>query len=300
MDENRICCFGEILWDLFPKGKKLGGAPFNVTTSLKRLGENVEFISRIGEDSLGDEILNQITNRGISTDFIQTDQSHPTGKVKVSLDSKGVAEYSIETNSAWDFIETNQNTLDMVSNSKAFVFGSLIARGASYHALKEFLKIASFSIFDLNLRPPYYSDHLLIELMGKAQMLKFNDEELYLIADLMNSPFHSMDQHIEFIAKETQTDVICVTKGMFGAVLYHKKKWFYNSGFKVKVSDTVGAGDSFLGTLIHGLVSNDGLQYSLDRACAMGALVAGSVGANPTISTDELSKFMGSTNLEST
>lgn len=293
MGKNKICCFGEILWDLFPEGKKLGGAPFNVASSLKGLGADVEFISRIGQDNLGDEILMQIANQGISTDYIQIDPIHPTGKVEVSLDAKGAAAYTIEEDAAWDFIESNEKSLKLVQNSKAFVFGSLIARGASFNALKIFLKHASFSVFDLNLRPPFYSDLLLIELMEHAQMLKFNDEELYHVAEILNSPYHSMDQHIEFIAKQTQAEIICVTKGMFGAVLYYKKQWIYNSGFKVKVVDTVGAGDSFLGTLIHGLIANDTPVNSLNRACAMGALVAGSAGANPNISEKELMQFMG-------
>ena len=139
MKSNKICCFGEVLWDIFKEGKKLGGAPFNVASSLEGLGADIEFISRIGKDNLGEEILIEIKNHGISTDYIQIDPINPTGKVKVSLDSKGSAKYKIETDSAWDFIETNEQSLTLVRNSKAFVFGSLIARGNSYKALKDFL-----------------------------------------------------------------------------------------------------------------------------------------------------------------
>ena len=103
MGKNKICCFGEILWDLFPEGKKLGGAPFNVACSLKSLGADVEFISRIGQDSLADEILIEVTSKGISTDSIQIDPIHPTGKVEVSLDANGEAAYRIETDVAWDY-----------------------------------------------------------------------------------------------------------------------------------------------------------------------------------------------------
>ncbi len=186
-----------------------------------------------------------------------------------------------------------KKSLTLVNHSKAFIFGSLIARGYSYTTLKQFLNVADFSVFDLNLRPPYYNNNLLLELMSKSHMLKFNDQELYLIANLLNSPFNSMDQHIKFIAKETNTEIICVTMGMFGAVLYYRNDFFYNSGFKIKLVDSVGAGDSFLGTLIYGLLSDDTLQNSLDRACAMGALVCGSAGANPNISKSELMDFMG-------
>ena len=293
MDAKKVCCFGEILWDIFPECKKLGGAPFNVATTLKCLGSDVEFISRIGKDSLGDEILHKVDNYQIKTDFIQMDPKYPTGKVNVSLDANGIPKYHFQTDSAWDFIEANEKSLTLVNYSKAFIFGSLVARGDSFNTLRQFLKVANFSVFDLNLRAPYYNNNLLIELMSKSHMLKFNDQELYLIADLLNSPFNSMDQHIKFIAKETNTEIICVTMGMFGAVLYHRNIFVYNSGFKIKVVDSVGAGDSFLGTLIYGLLSNDTLQNSLDRACAMGALVCGSSGANPNISKNKLMDFMG-------
>jgi fructokinase len=292
MNSKRICCFGEILWDLFPEGKKLGGAPFNVASSLKDLGSEVCFISKIGKDSLGDEILDQIAQQNISSQYVQIDTRHPTGKVLVELDKNGSAHYKIETNAAWDFVEATPEALKIVAASEGFVFGSLIARGNSYKALNAFLEISKFSIFDLNLRPPFYDQQLLITLMQKAHLIKFNDEELYKVAEMLDSPYHSMDQHIKFISEVTQTKTICVTKGMFGAVLFHNDAWFYNSGFKVKVKDTVGAGDSFLATLTHGILNEMELQITLNRACAMGALVAGSSGANPSVSENELLTFM--------
>jgi fructokinase len=293
MNSKVICCFGEILWDLFPEGKKLGGAPFNVASSLKDLGAEVYFISSVGKDTLGDEILSHLQLRKIPDDYIQVDSVHPTGKVMVSLDENGSAQYKIENDAAWDFIKTTNAALELIGKSDAFVFGSLIARGFSRQTLSEFLKVSKYNVFDLNLRPPFYDDKLLIDLMSKAQLLKFNDEELYLVARILNSPFNSMDQHVEFIADATGASCICITKGMFGAVLYQNGEWFYNSGYKIKVKDTVGAGDSFLATLIYGIVNNNELQTTLNRACAMGALVAASPGANPNISESELNRFMG-------
>ena len=293
MNSKVICCFGEILWDLFPEGKKLGGAPFNVASSLKDLGAEVYFISCVGKDTLGDEILSHLQLRKIPDDYIQVDSVHPTGKVMISLDENGSAQYKIENDAAWDFIKTTNAALELIGKSDAFVFGSLIARGFSRQTLSEFLKVWKYNVFDLNLRPPFYDDKLLIDLMSKAQLLKFNDEELYLVARILNSPFNSMDQHVEFIADATGASCICITKGMFGAVLYQNGEWFYNSGYKIKVKDTVGAGDSFLATLIYGIVNNNELQTTLNRACAMGALVAASPGANPNISESELNRFMG-------
>lgn len=292
MKSNKIICFGEILWDIFEDGKKLGGAPFNVTNSLKDLGADVEFISRIGKDFLGNEILKELKSRGVSTIFLQEDPIYPTGKVTVSIDSDGSAKYEIDNDSAWDYIEKEAKTVKMVSDASAFVFGSLIARAKSFEALNSFLKVSKFSIFDINLRPPFYNQSLLIDLMNKSDMLKFNDEELDIIASGLESPFNSIDKNIEFIAERTKTKIICVTKGKCGAVLYHHGDWFYNNGYRVKVKDSVGAGDSFLATLINGLIEKEPLQKTIDYACAMGALVANSFGANPTISMNDLESFI--------
>lgn len=293
MKSQKIICFGEILWDLFPEGKKLGGAPFNVASSLHDLGAHVGFISRIGQDKLGDELLQQVKKKGINTDHIQTDAKHETGKVLIRLNEKGSAEYEIKPNQAWDFIEVTSEAIALTSNADALIFGSLACRGKSYEALCFLMEHAAFSVFDLNLRPPFFTYTLLEELMQNANMLKFNDEELYQIAEMMGSPYHSMDQHILYLSKRTNTEMICVTKGMFGAVLFSRGKWFFNSGYQVEVQDTVGAGDSFLATLIYHILQETPLQQAVDRACAMGAIVAGSHGANPTISPKDLDAFMG-------
>lgn len=292
MNSTTIICFGEILWDLFPSGKMLGGAPFNVASSIKGLGGDVEFISRVGDDELGKDIRSEVLRQGISTELLQSDPLHETGKVIVTLDDTGSAQYEIAEDAAWDFIEATARSIGKVQQAKAFVFGSLVARASSKASLQSLLKASTFSVFDLNLRPPFYDLNTLKVLMKASQMLKFNDDEIYEIATQMGSPFHSLDQHITFISQETNTDIICVTKGSHGAVLLYNKSWYYNSGYKIKVVDTVGAGDSFLATLVLGLVKGDDIQTTLDLACGMGALVAGSKGANPLISKSDLETFV--------
>ena len=123
MESKVICCFGEILWDLFPDGKRLGGAPFNVASSLKDLGATVHFISRVGSDALGDEILEKLDSRKISKEHLQRDPVHSTGKVLVSLDKNGSAQYEIEKDVAWDFIQPTPASLELVKKSAAFVLG---------------------------------------------------------------------------------------------------------------------------------------------------------------------------------
>ena len=292
MNSNKIICFGEILWDIFPAGKMLGGAPFNIAASIHDLGGNVQLISRVGKDSLGNEIIENIKAKGLSIKFIQSDNFHSTGRVLVALDKNGIAKYEIAQDAAWDFIEPTPTIINAVSEANTFIFGSLVSRSASKETLDTLLNLSKFSVFDLNLRPPFYTLETLTQLMIKTNMLKFNDDELYEIVNALGSPYHSLDQHTVYLVAKTNTPIICVTKGMHGAVLYHHGDWFYNSGYRVEVKDTVGAGDSFLATLVLGLLQDNSLQSTLNDACGMGALVASSNGANPSITIEELATFV--------
>ena len=144
MEGDKIVCFGEVLGDVFQFEKKLGGAPYNVANSLKRLGADVNLISRIGDDQLGKEILEKLHLNNIDSHSIQIDKNYKTGIVKVNLDNDGNAQYEIAKEVAWDFIEILNRDIEMVSNSKALVFGSLASRASSYIALKKYLYVSKF------------------------------------------------------------------------------------------------------------------------------------------------------------
>ncbi|KQB42001.1 Fructokinase [Flavobacterium daejeonense] len=288
-----VVCFGEILWDVFPTHKKIGGAPLNVALRMRSLGVNSSIISKIGNDENGKEIVQYIYNHNISSELIQEDSEYKTGVVHVMINEKGNASYDIHYPSAWDKIAINEKMLQQVSEADAFVYGSLICRDEiSRASLFALLDKAKYKILDANLRAPYYTTDVLIELMNKADFIKLNDEELFEISKKMDSPYNSFEQNIKFIAEKTNTAQICVTKGAFGAVLFCNGKFYYNSGYFVNVVDTVGAGDSFLATLIIRLLRGKSPQKSLNYACAIGALVAASEGANPKISEKEIKKFM--------
>ncbi|MFY8111889.1 MAG: carbohydrate kinase family protein [Flavobacterium sp.] len=288
-----IVCFGEILFDIFPIHKKIGGAPLNVALRLKSLGINTQIISCIGNDSNGKEALDYLTPTGISTQTIQINHTHPTGEVFVHLNEKGSATYIINYPAAWDKIKYTQEGETAVIGADVFVFGSLACRDAiSHQSLLNYIALSKFKVFDVNLRAPYYSKELLETLFMEADCIKFNDEELYEISDLLDSPYHSLEQNIQFIAEKTNTNNICVTKGSHGAVLFTNNQFYYNSGYQVAVADTVGAGDSFLAGLLSVLITENNPQKALNFACALGALVASHEGANPKITRKEIDNFM--------
>ncbi|WP_310595295.1 carbohydrate kinase [Flavobacterium sp.] len=290
---TKIVCFGEVLFDVFPTHRKIGGAPLNVGLRMASLGIDTQIISRIGQDEIGNELLDFVKENGVSTDAIQVDTTFATGEVLVQLDEKGSASYTINYPVAWDKIEATPEAQKVVTNADALVFGSLACRdNTSYKSLLTLLNSAKYKIFDVNLRTPFYTKELLLDLMNKADFIKFNDDELYEISEYLGSPFHSLEQNIQFIAEKTNTNHICVTKGSHGAVLLYDNQLFYNSGYKIKVADTVGAGDSFLAGLLTQLLTGVTPQNAINFACALGALVAQNEGANPKISPETISEFM--------
>ena len=286
-------CFGEVLWDVFPSHKKIGGAPLNVALRMNSLGVASTIISRIGKDEDGDNIISFLKDQNVSSDSIQVGEEYKTGVVNVMVNEKGNASYDILYPSSWDKIILSKEMIKTVSESDVFIYGSLICRDeTSRSTLYALLDKAKYKVFDANLRAPYYTIEVLNELMLKADFIKLNDEELWEISRKLESPYNSFEQNIKFIAEKTNTKQVCVTKGAFGAVLYYNDKFYYNSGYFIKVADTVGAGDSFLATLIVRLLRGKSPQKSLNYACAIGALVAGQEGANPKISDTEIKKYM--------
>ncbi|GAA4272543.1 carbohydrate kinase [Aquimarina gracilis] len=291
----KITCFGEVLWDIFPEHKKIGGAPLNVALRLKSMGVNSSIITKVGNDALGKEIIRYALERGLPVNTFQIDEQHRTGEVLVTLDHENTASYEISRPVAWDFIEYSKNAAEKIKTSDAVIFGSLASRNRiSRDTLLQLLDHAKFKILDVNLRPPHYNTELLLELMQKADFIKLNDEELEEICTYFKIPENTLEDQVKAIAEYTNTDQICMTKGGKGATLFYDNVFYHNSGYKVKVVDTVGAGDSFLATLISEILKEHHPQKAIDRACAVGAMVAGSKGANEIFSEIEIENFIRS------
>ena len=170
---NKIVCFGEVLWDVFPNNKIIGGAPFNVAYRLNSLGMEASIISSIGNDSSGKLLIKEIEKIQINTSLIQKHPFLKTGEVKISIDEKGSANYKILSPVAWDEISTTKLGFNKVKNSNAFVYGSLSSRSEhSKKTLFELLKIAKFKVFDVNIRAPHYSLETIKALINEANLLK--------------------------------------------------------------------------------------------------------------------------------
>ena len=287
---TKVVCFGEILWDVFPTHKVIGGAPLNVALRLASFGAETSIISRIGNDKNGEEVIEYLENTKLNIQHIQKDNIYPTGYVSVFLDNHGSATYDIFKPVAWDYISLENDNIKLISESDIFIFGSLSCRsGVSKNTLFGLVEKGKFLVFDVNLRKPYYTYELISELMQKVDFIKLNDEELDEITAELGFGNSKMKEKILFLSKITDTKFICVTRGSQGAILFFNGRFYENSGYRVKVEDTVGAGDSFLASLIFKLyIEVQKPDQALDFACRLGALVASKKGANPKIDTQEI------------
>ncbi len=253
-----VVAIGEILWDIFPDGKKIGGAPANFAYYISRLGEKVALISRIGQDSLGDEALSCCREAGLTTEFIQKDEIYPTGKVRVDLDEEGVPVFEIETNAAWDFLEEDEALFPMVQRAKVVYFGTLAQRqDRSRRTVQRLLSRAGtdcLKVLDLNLRPPYFDRQIIETSLKIADVVKLNLKELTVISELFSLP-GTETEVFKTLIDQFSLRLLTVTEGQNGSWIISPEQAYHHSGYFVPAVDTVGAGDAFTAALVHGLLS---------------------------------------------
>ena len=280
---------GELLWDLFPRGKQLGGAPANFAYITALLGDCGIVASRIGDDRLGQEALWHLKSNCLDVHHVQRDLVHPTGTVRVEVDSKGQPEYVITENVAWDFMEFSEDWISLARSTHAVCFGSLAQRNAVSRAtIRAFLAaLPSFAIgiFDVNLRQSYFSSEILRDSARFAKVLKLNHEEFPRFLDLMQCPLKPSERtditSARWLCKEFGIQLACITRGAHGSLLVTATSQDEHPGFSVKIADTVGAGDAFTATMVHHALRGSSLPAINAAANRMGAWVASQEGAMP-------------------
>jgi len=278
---DELLCVGEILWDALPDGLFLGGAPFNVACHLRALDEDVVFVSRVGDDTLGDEALRRLRARGLDADPMQVDDALPTGFVRVDLDAPDDPDYEIVEPAAWDAITLTDALHQHAEAAAALVFGSLAQRAStSRQTIQRLCETDALRVFDINLRPPYVDRAVVEHSLRVADVVKLNEDELSRLRDwfgLAAGPEAAMDD----LATTFGCQAVCVTWGSAGARLWQDGVCSRQAGYAVEVEDTVGAGDAFLSALLSGLLDGRGGAPLLDLANRLGAFVASHSGALP-------------------
>ncbi len=281
---DHIVVFGEMLWDCLPSGPVAGGAPMNVALNLHQLGLHSRLISAIGADEDGDKLLDFLRSFDIPLDLIQVKKEKETSRVLVDTTDPENIKYTIVSDVAWDFIEWSEGLDRAVEEADAFVFGTLSVRNTeSLKTLLRLLHHPTLRVFDANLRPPFYDFEVIETLLGYSDILKINEDELGIFADYFETE-PTIQGLCQYLDQHFPMEIICVTRGAKGAVLYQKGTITEHPGYQVKFQDSIGAGDAFLSGFVKTYLEEKGPGEILDFACKLGGFVATQQGGTPRYS----------------
>jgi fructokinase len=286
-----IVAVGEALWDVFPDGRRPGGAPCNVAFHAARLGDRGAIVTRVGEDAAGEELVAFLRERGVDTDCVQRDGTRPTGTVLVTIEDSE-PQYAISEDVAWDYIAPEDAARALMRTADAICAGSLAQRSeASCAAIRQLLSDArgqALVLFDVNLRPPFTDAEVIEAAFGVADVVKMSESEVARLSTLLVRP-----SLIGWLLESVGVQAVCVTRGKGGAFITTLQGTVSAPGVEIDTSagDAVGAGDAFTAAMAHQLVRNATLEETLHAANRYAALVATKKGAMPVVSSDELAEI---------
>jgi fructokinase len=277
---------GEVLWDLFPGGRQLGGAPANFAYHAHALGAEAFVISGVGDDEDGKQIVEALQHMGLDTRFLQTVRKRPTGTVSVEVDAAGKPHYVIHENVAWDAITWDESMTELALAADAVCLGTLAQRAfitrSTVLAFVQHTRPECLRILDLNVRQGFYSRDLIDTSLQVCNVLKLNDEEWPTIATLLELD-PSVPEGVADLMKRYELRLVALTQGSAGSLLVTPETVDAQPGQRVQVVDTVGAGDAFTAGLAMGLLGGEPLPRVHARAARIAAYVCTQAGATPRI-----------------
>ena len=280
-----IVGMGEALWDCLPEGRKLGGAPANFAYHVGQFGWKTIVVSAIGNDPLGDEILDRLADVNLEHKIVRV--PYPTGTVQVTLSGEGIPAYEICENVAWDNIPWSEELEELAKRTKAVCFGSLAQRSAvSRNTILRFLGTMDADterIYDINLRQSFYSLEVIEESLKRATILKLNDEEIEVVKALLQINGEPQEVCRQLIAKYDSLRMVIVTCGAIGSYVFTADETSYVETPKVEVADTVGAGDSFTATFCANILKGKPIKEAHKLAVQVSAFVCTQNGAMPVL-----------------
>ena len=290
MNKRYVVGLGEVLWDVLPDGKKLGGAPANFAYHAGQFGLDTLAVSALGKDALADETIAALDERGLK--YLLPRVDYPTGTVQVTLTVDGIPTYEIKENVAWDNIPYTPELAEIASNCRAVCFGSLAQRNVtSWATIRQFLDNTPadcLKVFDINLRQQFYTKDVIEESLKRCNILKINDEELVVIKRMYGYDDLDMRGICEKILADYQLKMLVLTCGTNGSYVFAPGLTSFQETPKVKVADTVGAGDSFTGSFCAAILNGKSLEEAHRKAVTVSAFVCTQNGAMPKYPEDLL------------
>lgn len=276
---------GEVLWDMLPEGRKIGGAPVNFAYHAGQFGIDTMAVSAIGNDKLGEDTIAEMNGKHLNHIFPSV--PYPTGSVQVSLDEKGVPAYDIKENVAWDNIPFTNEIESVARNCRAVCFGSLAQRNAvSRNTIRKFIESTPsgcIRIFDINLRQNFYTSNVIRDSLEHCNILKINDEEIMLVSRMFNYDSSNIENVCRTIMEDFSLEMVILTCGTKGSYIFTKGGVSFMPTPKVNVADTVGAGDSFTGSFCAAILRGLPVAEAHKKAVEVSAYVCTQNGAMPEI-----------------
>jgi fructokinase len=300
-EQKVVVGLGELLWDLLPEGARLGGAPANFAVMAGRLGNRSVIASRVGQDGLAREALEMLEALPVELRWLQTDPELPTGTVTVALE-QGEPSYTIHQPVAWDALTLTAEWRDLAREADAVCFGTLAQRGpASRQTILEFLRETRrdcVRVFDVNLRPPYWTGEVLRDSLGQATIVKLNAAELPQVLRDTGVCRHPSDSQEEDeilrgardLLERYPAEMICITLGNRGSLLVRRREQHRHPGLATRVRDTVGAGDAFTAALVHYHMEGATLAVLNEAGNRWGSWMASQFGAMPPVPAETLER----------
>ena len=282
---NIVTGIGEVLWDVLPEGKKLGGAPANFAYHVSQFGFESRIVSAIGPDMLGEELLSGLGDKGL--DCMIEAVPYPTGTVQVELDGNGIPRYDIRQDVAWDNIPFTPGLEALAKTTGAVCFGSLAQRSpVSRDTINRFIDAmpeGSLRIFDINLRQNFYTKDIVCNSMRKCNILKINDEELETVSVMLGLPDGPQQSRAKALLSMFGLKALILTCGATGSHVFTSEETSYIATPQVEVADTVGAGDSFTAAFVSGLLKGLDIRQAHRLAVETSAFVCTQKGAMPVL-----------------
>lgn len=289
----RLISIGEILWDVIGGQEHLGGAPLNLSVHASRLGHDLSVVSAVGADQRGDRALEAMSGLGLSIDLVQRSSEWPTGIVTVTVADDGQPEFEIHRPAAYDSIKLDKPALEGLAawDPDWVCFGTLLSmypcgRNLLFETMDALPRARRF--YDVNLRPKSFTPELVLALLGRATVVKLNQDEVYSLDVMFQKSNRTLEEFCRDYAARFGWEAVCVTRGELGCSIFVRDQYVEVPGYRVQVADTVGAGDAFAAAFLHGLDAGWPAAQIGDFANRLGALVASRPGGAAPWSLDQI------------
>ena len=296
---KKIVAFGEVVWDILPNGKVLGGTPLNLVFRCNSFKEQGFLLSRVGDDDLGNEAIDKLKELGISDENVQLDTEFPTGTVHISFENNYDPRYIVTPDVAFDHIEFSAEALKLVRNADCLFYGLLPQRfGISKNTLRELIKESpdSLHFFDLKLFEHFFNAKVVENLLESSNIVRIKEKEIAFLSRELGLNAKNLNVFCTRLSQKYKIDLILVTRGQNGVFAFHKKRGaFFDPGYKIEIVDNIGSGMAFSAGFLHYYLNGKSIQQALDFGNAAGALNTTKRGATTYFNKKDVLNFMNNT-----